>query len=85
MILMIARNGTIGMHACMLANHGDIVKFRSNCNVDGGGCKISQGDAILSKDIWFGGAKYPRIFGTGVPIAKYGEVIFPMILGEKIS
>ena len=25
-----------------------------------------------NKDIWFGGAKYPRIFGTGIP--KYGEV-----------
>ena len=29
---------------------------------------------LFSKDIWFGGAKYPRIFGRGTP--KYGEVIF---------
>ena len=44
------------MHACMLAIHGDIVKFRSNCNVDGGRCKISQGMPYLV-----------RIYGLGVP------------------
>ena len=33
--------------------------------------------AVFTKDMWFRGAKYPRIFGTGVP--KYVEVIlFPM-------
>ena len=54
-ILMTARNNTIGIHACIIVG-----------NVDRG-AKFHKGVPYLLRILWFRGAKFPRIFGTGVP------------------